>query len=203
VLEGAGSHFSFGASVEEHVPEKVGEMLRTFHAMFRDLEALSVPTAAVVRGQCLGGGMELALWCGRVFCEPGARFGLPEVKLGVLPPVGAILLPRRTGSGRAMDLLLGGESVTGEEAAATGLAEECDADPEAALQRWFDARLAPKSAVALRHVWRAGRRSFARALAEDLPDVERTYLEELMAHRDPAEGIRSFLERREPVWEDR
>ncbi|MBT3222613.1 MAG: cyclohexa-1,5-dienecarbonyl-CoA hydratase, partial [Proteobacteria bacterium] len=69
VFEGEGKHFSFGASVEEHMPESVGEMLSSFHGLFRDIESIGIPTAAVVRGQCLGGGFELATWCGWVCCD--------------------------------------------------------------------------------------------------------------------------------------
>ena len=100
VFEGAGEHFSFGASVQEHLPDRVGKLLPAFHGLFRDLEALGTPTAAVVRGQCLGGAFELALWCGVVFGEASARFGVPETRLGVFPPVAAIALPWRvTGAG--------------------------------------------------------------------------------------------------------
>jgi cyclohexa-1,5-dienecarbonyl-CoA hydratase len=203
VFEGAGAHFSFGASVEEHVPELMTKMLPSFHALFEELEAMETPTAALVRGQCLGGGMELATACGRVICEPGARFGVPEVKLGVFPPVAALMLPWRIGGSRATEMILGGGIVEGERAAALGLADACVPDPEAELQRWFAAELAPRSAVAVRFAWRAVRRTIVRALADDLPALERMYLNDLMSYADPDEGIRSFLEKRAPEWKHR
>jgi cyclohexa-1,5-dienecarbonyl-CoA hydratase len=203
VFEGAGGHFSFGASVEEHLPEHVGRMLPRFHGLFRRLEALSIPTAAVVRGQCLGGGFELAIWCGMVFCEPSARFGVPEIKLGVFPPIAALALPWRVPGVRSVQIILSGEAIPGQEAARLWIADRCDEDAEAALQEWFATDLAGKSAVALRAAWRAARRPLAERFEGDISALEKLYLDDLMAQRDPAEGIRAFLERRAAVWENR
>jgi cyclohexa-1,5-dienecarbonyl-CoA hydratase len=203
VFEGRGAHFSYGASVEEHLPGAVGAMLAGFHDLIRQVEALGVPTAAVVRGQCLGGGAELAAWCGRVFCEPSARIGLPEVQLGVFPPIGTLALRWRVGGAQAAELVLSGARLPGEDAARRGLADLCTDDAEAALQQWFRETIEPRSAVALRAAWRAARLPLARALAEELPALERLYLDELMAAQDPTEGLRAFLERRPPAWSHR
>lgn len=200
VFEGEGDHFSFGASVPEHLPDQVEGMLRGFHQMFRDLEALCVPTAAVVRGQCLGGGFELALACGRVICSETARFANPEVKLGVFPPIAAALLPHRIGMAKATELIVTGRTLTGAEAVAWGVAEACVADPDAALLGWYDTNLAPLSAVAVRYAWRATRRPIWRALNEDVPILERLYLDQLMMCSDPIEGLEAFLARRPPNW---
>ncbi len=200
VFEGSGAHFSFGASVPEHLPEKAGTLIPLFHAFFRELEGTGIPTAAVVRGQCLGGAFELALWCGTIFGEPSARFGVPETKLGVFPPVAALALPWRVSGARATQLILSGDTVEAGAAVAQGLADACEADAEAALQLWFDTHLAGKSAVAVRAAWRASRLRLAAALATDLPLLEAQYLKDLMGHRDPVEGLKAFLERRPPVW---
>lgn len=200
VFEGAGDHFSFGASVPEHLPGRVEELLPAFHGLFRDLEAVETPSAAVVRGQCLGGAFELALWCGMIFGERSARFGVPETRLGVFPPLAAIALPWRVSGARATQLILSGDTLDAPAAAVRGLIDRCDEDAEVALQEWFDGEIAPKSAVALRAAWRASRRPLASALANDLPALEKQYLEDLMSHRDPIEGLKAFLERRPPVW---
>lgn len=202
VFEGAGEHFSFGASVEEHLPDRVSALLPAFHGLFRDLEGLGTPTAALVRGQCLGGAFELALWCGLILCEPSAKLGVPEAKLGVFPPVAAIALPWRVPGARATQIILSGDSYDAQGAVAWGLVDRCTNDAAAALREWFDERLAEKSAVAVRAAWRASRRLLARSLAVDLPELEKQYLEDLMAHRDPVEGLTAFLERRRPVWSD-
>ncbi len=200
VFEGAGGNFSFGASVEEHLPDRVAVLLRQFHRLFLDLERLSIPTAAVVRGQCLGGGFELALWCGYVVCERSARFGVPETKLGVFPPMAALALPWRVTGARSTQMILSGESLSGEDAARSGIADLCADDAEAALQEWFTTRLAPKSAVALRAAWRASRRLLADSLKNDIWSLEKYYLTDLMSHHDPVEGLSAFLEHRTPVW---
>jgi len=203
VFEGAGADFSFGASVAEHLPDRVGDLLPAFRAVLVDLEQSGIPTASLVRGRCLGGGLELAVWCGRVFCEPTAVFGSPEIDLAVFPPIAAILLPWRVGGARATQMILSGERIGGERAAAIGLADVCSDDPDAALRQWFEATLLPKSSVALRFAFKAARRPLAVALDRDLPELERLYLDELMAHDDPGEGIRAFLEKRLPVWTGR
>lgn len=202
VFEGAGDHFSFGASVEEHLPDKVEQMLKTFHRLFWDLEELGVPTAAIVRGQCLGGAFELVLWCGLILCEPSARFGVPEIKLGVFPPIAALALPWRLSGARSTQMILSGESLDGQSAALCGIVDRCTDDPEAALQGWFTERLESKSAIALRTAWRASRRLLAGALRNDLDALEKLYLEDLMSHQDPREGISAFLEHRSPVWKN-
>ena len=203
LFEGSGANFSFGASVAEHLPEHVGELLPAFRSLLVDLEQSGIPTASIVRGQCLGGGLELAAWCGRVFCEPSARFAVPEIRLAVFPPIAAILLRWRMGGPAATQMVLSGANVDGEEAARTGLADVCTADAEGAFRSWFGETLVPKSALALRFANRAVRRPLARALEEELPALERIYLDELMASRDAVEGLRAFLEKRKPRWENR
>jgi cyclohexa-1,5-dienecarbonyl-CoA hydratase len=200
VFEGAGKHFSFGASVEEHLPGQVESMLPGFHNLFRELEDVGVPTLAVVRGACLGGGFELATWCGRVFVSPSANLGVPEITLGVFPPIAAMGLRWRTGGNVASELVLTGRSVPAQEAVAIGLAEACVEDPAAAWRAWFEAHLSPRSAPAVRFAWKASRAPVRRALREELPELERLYLEELMACQDPVEGLTAFIERRKPDW---
>ena len=193
VFEGAGRHFSFGASVEEHLPDRVGRL-------FWDLEGLSIPTAAVVRGQCLGGGFELALWCGVLFCDATARFAVPEIKLGVFPPIAAIVLPWRVSGARSTQMILSGEPIDGMSAAHLGIADWCCEDPEDRLQTWFTENLEEKSAIAIRTAWRASRWLLADALSNNLTSLESLYLKDLMSHADPVEGISAFVERRSPVW---
>ncbi len=200
VFEGAGKHFSFGASVEEHLPDQIAEMLPGFHALFHDLEALGVPTAAIVRGQCLGGGAELATWCGRVFADGSAHVGFPEVVLGVFPPIAALSLGWRTGGRMATELVITGRVLGAEEAETAGLIDDLSSEPEQAMRRWYQDSLEPRSAHGLRHAWRAARAPVRRALESDLPLLESQYLDELMAHPDPTEGLTAFIERRPPRW---
>src|SRR5208337_480613 len=108
------------------------------------------PTIAAVRGQCLGGGLELALACDLVLAEETAQLGCPEIQLGVFPPAASALLPVRIGAGPAARLVLSGASVKGTDAAAIGLVNRTTAPGqlEAALADWLAAEFLPRSATA-------------------------------------------------------
>lgn len=203
VFEGAGKHFSFGASVPEHTKEQAPMMLKAFHAMFYELAHLAVPTMAVVRGQCLGGGMELALFCNFIVADGAAWFGQPEIVLGVLPPPASVMLPRKVGQTYADDLVLTGRSIPAEEARRIGLVNLTTPEGEDAWTtagEWISMHILPKSASSLRIANRAVRMDFFRRLREDLPRVEDLYLAELMESHDANEGINAFLEKRKPEW---
>ncbi len=204
LLAAEGKHFSFGASVAEHAPDQVRDMLGVFHGLSKAMVELHLPMAAAVRGQCLGGGMELAILCHWIFAAPDAHFGQPEVQLSVFAPVASVVLPRRIGGARADDLLLTGRSIDAATAAAWGLAHSVDEDPEAAALAYLEAQVLPRSAVALRFASRAARAELSRALSGgELDANEALYLDELMATEDAPEGIAAFLERRRPQWRDR
>lgn len=195
-FEGAGDHFSFGASVEEHRAEQVADMLQRFHGLFRQLLELAVPTVAIVRGQCLGGGMELAAYCTWVLASDDARFGQPEIKLNVFPPVASVLLPWRLGGGHALDLCTSGRSIDAAEGLRIGLVSRVCDDPRAAADDMIRDHLLPLSASSLRFADRAVRASLRPLLGATLDAVERSYVDELMATPDANEGIEAFLARR-------
>lgn len=202
IIQGAGPHFSFGASVEEHLPDRVAAMLTGFHGLFFRILEAAVPTLAAVRGRCLGGGLELAGFCNRVFVAPDARLGQPEIVLGVFAPVASVALAERVGRGPAEDLCLSGRSLTAEEALAIGLADEIADDPGEAALAYARRHLLPRSASSLRLAVRAVRSGFEASFRRQLAEVERLYLEDLMATHDATEGLRAFLEKREPEWEN-
>lgn len=202
ILEGEGPHFSFGASVEEHLPAQVKEMLRGFHGLFKAMLDSAVVTLAAVRGQCLGGGLELAAFCHRLFVAPDARLGQPEIVLGVFAPVASVALAERVGRGAAEDLCLSGRSLGAEEARAIGLADEIAEDPGAAAVAYAREHLLPRSASSLRLAVRAVRGDYALRFRTALDEVERLYLEELMATDDALEGLTAFLAKREPRWKN-
>lgn len=203
LLDAEGPHFSFGASVPEHLPGSFEGMLRGLHALLRELLTFPVPVLVAVRGQCLGGGLELATAGSRIFAAPGATMGQPEMKLAVFPPAASCLLPERIGQFRAEELLFTGRSVGAEEALRIGLVDVLAEDPEAAAIAWYEEALAPLSAGSLRLAVRAARIGFLERVTEKLDAVERLYIEELMATRDAVEGLTAFLEKRPPAWEDR
>ncbi len=200
LFSGVGDHFSFGASVEEHLPATVASMLDGFHALFRELTELRRPLLAAVRGQCLGGGLELASFCHRVVATPTAKLGQPEIMLGVFAPVGSFVLPRRIGQSAADDLLLTGRILLADEALDLGLVDALAEDPVAELLAWSRRHLETKSAASLGIATTAARYEFNEAFLEHIKRLERLYLADLMVLRDAEEGIRAFLEKRSPTW---
>ena len=206
VIRGAGGNFSFGASVEEHRRDQAPAMIRGFHMFLRGLAAFPVPVAALVEGRCLGGGFEVALCCHFIFAAAGARFGCPEIKLGVFPPVFAVVGPRRMPGALAERMLLTGEDIGADAAQRAGLTTAVfeQGDPEAALLDWYRRSLAPLSAFALRQAAAASRQGsgFLGAMRDALAETEGRYLGEVVSSHDGNEGIDAFLARRAPDWRD-
>lgn len=201
-LEAEGGHFSFGASVPEHAPGKVRALLSTLDAIVLAILGSPVPVTAAVHGACLGGGLEIVLPCHRVFASPMAKLGLPEVTLGMFAPAGSALLPERVGRGLAEEMLLTGRTLSGLEAEAAGLVDEVADDPEAASARWFEEKILPLSASALRFATRAARATLFERVSAAAARLEAVFVEETIATRDAREGIAAFGERRKPVWVD-
>jgi cyclohexa-1,5-dienecarbonyl-CoA hydratase len=203
ILTSEGPHFSFGASVQEHLPEHVRTMLPRLSRLLVQMLEVPAVTIAAVRGQCLGGGLELALACDFIVAEEGAQFACPEIKLAVFPPAAAALLPSRIGVSRAAELVLTGSSWNAARAADAGLIVRTapQGQLEATVEAWICDHFLARSPVALRYAARAARLPLRRAMQEDLPQLERIYLDELMAELDAVEGLRAFMEKREPRWD--
>lgn len=202
-FEGAGEHFSYGASVEEHRKVYAAAMLKAFHRVFYDLIDLSIPTLAKISGLCLGGGLELALMCNFIFAEQSAKLGQPEIVLGVFPPPASLLLPLKIGWARAEELVLTGKTVSAPEAQKFGIVNEVFADKaglEAGVDEFIRQQILPRSASSLRFAVKAIRWEFNQTLLQKLPVLEKMYLEELMESADANEGIEAFLQKRKPEW---
>jgi cyclohexa-1,5-dienecarbonyl-CoA hydratase len=196
--------FSAGASVQDHLGDRVREMLEVFHDTFRALATLDVVTVALVRGAALGGGCELALACDFVLASDRARFGQPEINLGVFPPVAAWQLSRQTAPRKGLELLLTGDPVDAATAERLGLVNAVF--PSASFQTdcnsWL-ARLFRQSSSTLRLTRRAFRLAQSEDFADRLAAVEKLYLDELMNTADAAEGLNAFLEKRPAAWKGR
>jgi cyclohexa-1,5-dienecarbonyl-CoA hydratase len=165
--------------------------------------AFPVPILVAIRGQCLGGGLEVACAGHLLFGAPDARLGQPEMLLGVFAPAASCLLPERIGQAAADDLLVSGRSIDGREAHRLGLLQAVADDPEAAALAWFDEHLARKSASSLRLAVQASRQDMVERVGRKLAAVESLYATRLMATRDAVEGLEAFIQKRPPVWEDR
>jgi cyclohexa-1,5-dienecarbonyl-CoA hydratase len=202
VFQGEGDHFSFGASVPEHQKEFVAEMLATFHDLFRTLIAVNKPCIAMVRGQCLGGGFELAMFCHWIFAAENVKFGQPEINLAVFPPVASLILPHLVGQSAADDLVLSGRSITAQEAKLMGLVYSVSADPQAEFYDFLAKQILPKSAVALQFAASASRYEMHQAFLKNIEALEKMYVQELMETFDANEGIKAFMEKRKAVWKN-
>ncbi|MCU1350656.1 MAG: enoyl-CoA hydratase/carnithine racemase [Acidobacteria bacterium] len=202
IIDAAGEKaFSAGASVQDHLGERVATMLTLFHDCFRLLAQLDLVTVALVRGAALGGGCELALACDFVLASDRARFGQPEINLGVFPPVAAYQLSRQTAPRKGLELLLTGEPLDAAAAERHGLVNAVFplADFDARATEWL-ARLYRQSASTVRLAKKAFRLAQSADFADRLAAVERLYLEELMQTADANEGLNAFLEKRKPMW---
>lgn len=203
VFAAEGKAFSAGVDVEDHVGEKVRPMIAAFHGVFRRLADFEPVTVALVHGPALGGGCELATFCDLVLASDAARFGQPEINLGVFPPISAAAFPYFVNGKKTLELMLTGEAVSAAEAERIGLVNH--AWPAAEFEDragFFIDHLEHKSAAALRLAKKAYYASVDVPFDEALDRVERIYLDELMATRDANEGIAAFREKREPVWTD-
>jgi len=203
LVDHEGPHFSFGASVEEHLPQHCDRMLSGFHALLGAMLEWPKPILVAIGGQCLGGGLEFACAGSLLFASPSAQFGQPEMKLGVFAPAASVLLPLRIGQARAEDLLYSGRSIDAPTAQSWGLVNAVADDPVAAALGYYEQHLAGKSAAALTYAVHAARNGFAELARARLDEVEELYLERLMETHDANEGLRAFMEKREPKWEHR
>ena len=196
--------FSAGVAVEEHEDAVVYQMLEHFHEIFRAFEQVAKPTIAVVDGAAIGGGCELVSACDIVLASERARFGQPEIKLGVFPPLAAVLLPRVIGQKKARELLLTGELISSQEAFQLGLVNHVvpSADIETKLQELLG-KLRDLSAPALTSTKRALDAALGHSFDEGLKKTEDIYLNELMRTEDAREGVRAFMEKRKPVWKNK
>ena len=196
--------FSAGVAIEEHKAETVFQMLNAFHSVFRSFNAVCKPVVALVPGAALGGGCELVAFADIVIATQAARFGQPEIKIGVFPPVAACLLPRVIGEKKARELILTGELLTADEAHSLGLVNHVVPEPEleskaATVLEVFRQMSVPALESARRAIAETSGLAFDAALkkAEDI------YLNKLMSFKDPTEGIQAFIDKRAPAWRHR
>ncbi|HML06922.1 MAG TPA: cyclohexa-1,5-dienecarbonyl-CoA hydratase [Xanthobacteraceae bacterium] len=201
LLDAEGPHFSYGASVEEHLPGQCAAMLAGIHGLILQMVEAPVTILVAVHGQCLGGGLEAALAGHLLFAAPDAVLGQPEMKLGVFAPAASCLLPELIGPARALDLLVSARTVSGAEAAAMGMAYQAAANPERAAVAYFDSFLKPKSASSLRYAIKAARSDYASRVRSKIRSVERLYLDELMKTHDATEGLTAFVAKRAVQWQ--
>ncbi len=204
VIQAAGKAFSVGVEVADHLGDLGPKMIETFHRMFKQMDELGVPSIAAVQGAALGGGCELAIYCDMVIATEKAKFGQPEIQVGVFPPIAALIFPRMIGRKKAMELILAGETITSQEALSIGLINKVVS--EASFQEELNAFLGKfkkLSGVVLRLTKKATLAGLNDDMLQGLKAIEEVYLDQLMKTEDATEGLKAFLEKRTPAWKDR
>lgn len=203
LFKAQGKAFSAGVDVGEHLGDQVEEMIEVFHGIFRRMDALPAVSIASVQGAALGGGCELALYCDLVIASEKAKFGQPEIQVGVFPPIAALIFPRITGRKKALELILSGETISAQEALSLGMINKVvpvDTLEEELVK--FCGKFLPLSGLVLALTKKAFLAGLMDPAAQGLKEVEKIYLQELMKTRDAEEGLKAFLEKRKPVWKE-
>lgn len=198
-----GKCFSAGVDVGEHMGDLAPKMIESFHGIFRLMDQLGAVTVASVYGSCLGGGCELAVFCDLVIADDTAKFGQPEIQVGVLPPIAAQIMPRIIGRKAAMDLILSGRIVSAQESMGMGLINKVVAKGD--LSQETDEFIKPYLSLSA-EVISITKKTIKAGLRDDfepsLKVIEEIYLNELMRTTDAQEGLKAFLEKRTPEWKN-
>ena len=205
ILTGSERAFAAGADIKEMQPKTYSEMYREnlFGAQFDRIADIRKPIIAAVAGHALGGGCELALLCDFIIAADNARFGQPEITLGIMPGLGGTQrLTRIIGKSKAMDLCLTGRTMDAAEAESCGLAARVvPADLLLAEAMKAAQKIAAQSSPAARMVKEAVNRAQESSLAEGL-HFERRLFHAMFATQDQKEGMAAFAEKRKPAFKD-
>jgi cyclohexa-1,5-dienecarbonyl-CoA hydratase len=203
VFDAKGKAFSAGVDVGEHMGGMAEKMIGVFHQMFRLLNEIGVTTVAVVNGNALGGGCELATFCDIVIASERSKFGQPEIQVGVFPPIACVVWPKIMGRKKALELLLTGAVFGADEACRLGLVnkvvppDNLNEESEKTI-----GALRTLSAPVLKYTRRAANRDIETRFEKELEKVEKLYLDKLMNTADANEGLKAFLEKRKPEWKN-
>lgn len=196
-----GKAFSAGVDVADHTEDKVADMIKLFHGIFRKMALTDAITIACCQGAALGGGCELACFCDVVLASEKAKFGQPEVQVGVFPPVAAAMFPAQIGVRKAVELVALGTTIRADEALRIGLVSHVYPIDE--FETKVDEYLAAINSLS-RPVVRMAKKATVgptrRQILAHLDEAERMYLEELSSIGDAHEGIAAFIEKRVPQW---
>ncbi|MBS4028832.1 MAG: enoyl-CoA hydratase/isomerase family protein [Ignavibacteriales bacterium] len=204
LIKAEGKAFSAGVDVADHVAEKIDEMMREFHHVFENINKFKIPVIAVVDGAALGGGCEVVIFCDMILASEKAKFGQPEIKVGVFPPIAAVIFPRLIGRNRTLEWLMNGETISAVEAEKIGLVNKVfPVENFETHVKNFVAKFTAQSKVILEMTKRAVDTSLRRPVMEAISNAEEIYMKEMMKTEDANEGLSAFLEKRNPVWKNK
>jgi cyclohexa-1,5-dienecarbonyl-CoA hydratase len=204
IFDHSGKAFSAGVDVGDHMGDKAPQMIKEFHGIFRKLNKLKCPTIASVKGAALGGGCEIAIFCDIVLTSDKAKFGQPEIKVGVFPPIAVLVFPQIIGNKKAFELIILGEIIDANEAHRLGISNYVF--PIESYEQEFTNFIESFDKLST-IVMYYSKKAFNKALGIDfetkLDEIEEFYLKELMSTHDANEGLQAFLEKRSPNWQNR
>ena len=205
ILDADGKAFSAGVDITDHTKEKVNEMIQVFHDIFNNLLKIEAPTVALVNGAALGGGCEVAMFCDIVIASEKSKFGQPEIKVGVLPPVAAAIFPKLMWSKKALELIVTGDVIKADEAKDLGLVNHIlpVENFEEEAEKFITEKLASNSAIVMQLIKRAFIEGATQNYSNSIKKIEDIYLNELMKTDDASEGLAAFIEKRQPVWKNK
>jgi cyclohexa-1,5-dienecarbonyl-CoA hydratase len=196
--------FSAGVAVEDSRPDRAFQTLEAFQEVFNAIMEISKPVVTVINGPAIGGGCELAALGDMIVATPKARFAQPEIRIGVYPPLAAVILPYAIGHKRALEMILTGEPLSATEAARLGLVNRLV--PEDKLEEEVQivlARITQQSAPVLEMAKKVLYETIGMPLGTALRKSADIYLNQLMDLADAQEGLRAAVEKRKPVWQDK
>lgn len=209
IITGGGEKsFAAGADISKLVnmsPEESRYSIEVGHKLFSKIETLDIPVIAAVNGYCLGGGLEISMCCDIRVCSANAKFGLPEINIGMIPGWGGTLrLPRLIGESRAKNMLLRGKMITAQEAQDYGLVAEVyeNVDELRVKAEELAKELAAKAPITMkidkRLVYDAANKQ-----PTDIAQRDALALGFVYTTHDAKEGLTAFLEKRAPKYEGR
>ena len=205
LFRGSGNKaFCAGVEVKDHIGEAMPKMMREFGKIFSTLKSLGKPSIAVVNGVALGGGCELVAGCDMAIACEKAKFGQPEIVLGGLAPVAAAILPRLLGEKKAFEMVLLGESISAAEAERIGLVnkvvteEELDKTADEFARKFLE-----KSSLSVKLCREAFYQSSDKAEFEAALKIATELGIKTWETEDGQEGLKSYLEKRKPVWKNK
>lgn len=204
VLDSACKVFSAGIDVGEYTSQRVFQMLDAFHGVFTAMLDVAKPVITVVNGPAIGGGLELAAFGDLVVATPKAKFALPEITIGVFPPLATTIFPSIVGPKLALELVLTGEPISAERAKDLGLVNRLVPEPQLEktvneLVERITSLSGPVLAMAKKAIWEGLGLSLRDAMRHSM----NIFLHELYRLEDAQEGLRALVEKRKPQWKNR
>ena len=204
IFDHTGKAFSSGVDIDDHIGDKAPKMIKEFHGIFRKLNKIKCPTIASVKGAALGGGCEIAIFCDIVLTSEKAKFGQPEIKVGVFPPIAVLAFPQIIGNKKAFELIMLGNIIDANEALRLGISNQIFPHESYELEfTKFIESFNSLSAIVLQHTKKAFNIALGIDFDTQLDQIEDFYLKELMSTHDANEGLQAFLEKRSPNWQNR